>query len=81
MRRGFRCPCYTAPLDSSGAGGQRTGITFEAGDVIDIEGDLYQTAEYVAVKTSRGWINVWCLRNNRGEMRGIFFVDIHWERL
>ena len=74
VRSPFRCPCYSAPLDRGGRGGHQTG--FSAGDTYEILEEVHQTADYVAVLTDYGWVNVWCQLNNRGQPTGVNFCSI-----
>ena len=79
VRHPFTCYVYSAPLNAEGIGGEPTNIVYQAGDSVDIMEEVHQTMEYVAVRTTSGWINVWCARNRSGRWVGVKFCDIEWE--
>ena len=79
MKRPFTCPCYTAPCDSDGVGGEKTGIKFKHGETVPVESEAHITERYVAVRTCAGWINVWARDNNQGQPRGVLFCHLHWD--
>ena len=79
VRHPFTCYVYSAPLNAEGIGGEPTDIFYRAGDIVDIAKEVHQTMEYVAVRTTGGWINVWRARNRSGQWVGVNFCDIDWE--
>ena len=54
------------------------GKTFRVGEWI---GEIFEFATsadgmYVTGRTSGGWVNIWCAKNNQGKYRGVYFVEL-----
>ena len=74
VRGRFTCPVYTEPYPD----GVRIGFKFSHGESVGdlLEFRLSRDGEYMSARTHLGWINVWCLRNLRGNPTGVRFVAI-----
>ena len=77
VKHPFRLPVYSAP---HGCGGHKVGISYLAGDSIQILDEIKVSrtydGTYVSALCPRGWINLWTLHNKNGSPVGVDFVKL-----
>jgi len=69
----FRLPVYTAPYPD----GVKVGWSMLPGHQWQFfEHRMSPANDYISVRISEGWVNVWCRYNNAGVASGVVFADI-----